>query len=143
VDRTWRTTPLARGGSALVAVGLAALGVVSAVLAVLDFTPSGLLLAVLCWAAAAVFVLVPFRAFIRVDAAGVSYRNLFATRTVPWSQLRTCRAGYSGISLLRVDGSAANAFAVQKSNMAAWRHWKTRADEVCEVIELLRRERTA
>ena len=118
------------------------MGVVSAVLTVLDFTAAGLLLAVLCWAAAAVFVLVPFRAFIRVEAAGVGYRNLFATRTIPWNQLRACRAGYSGISLLLVDGSAANAFAVQKSNMAQWLHWKTRADEVCEVIELRRRERT-
>jgi hypothetical protein len=141
VEQTWRTTLLARGGSAAVAAGMAALGVFAAVQAVLDFTGAALLLAVMCFATAAVMVGVPFRAFIRVDEVGVSCRTLVATRTIPWADLRGCRAGYSGIALLGVDGSVVNAFAVQKSNLATWRHWRTRADEVCEIIERLRVER--
>ena len=58
------------------------------------------------------------------------------------ADLRACWAGLNGNSLLRVDGSVATAFAVQKSNLATWRHWNTRADEVCAVIERRRSERS-
>ena len=141
MEQTWRTTRLARVGGAGVAAGTAALGIFAAVETVLDFTGAALLLAVLCLAAAAAMVAIPFRAFIRVDEAGVSYRTLLATQTIPWAELRGCRAGYGSIALLRVDGSIANAFAVQKSNLAMWRHWNTRADEVCAVIERWRAAR--
>jgi hypothetical protein len=140
VEQTWRTTRLARGGSAVVAAGLAALGIFGAVETALDFTGAGLLLALLFLPTAAVMVVVPFRAFLRVDEVGVSYRTLLATLTIPWADLRGCRPGYDGITLLRGDGSVANAFAVQKSYLATWLHWNTRADEVCAVIERRRTE---
>jgi hypothetical protein len=140
VIQTWRPTQVARIGGAVVAAACASLGVFALVASVGDLSGAGLAFGALMIAGAALSLVVPFGAYIRIGHDGVSYRNFISTTTIVWTDLQACKAGYSGIALLRIDGTVSVGFAVQKSNLATWRHWRTRADEVVHSIERAKRD---
>lgn len=54
---------------------------------------------------------------------------------IAWHEVVGSRPGYWGVQIHLRDGSVVVAGAVQKANVSVWMKWRTRADELAELIE--------
>lgn len=68
------------------------------------------------------------------DGTDLVLVSLMSVRRIPWSDVVGATPGYAGITVLLRSGDTALSGAVQKSNIAAWLHRSTRADEVADYI---------
>ena len=136
-EQTWRPTPLQRTGYigvGLVSGALASGGLVAGVLSP-DTLPWSFVVAVLVGAGAIGFWLAATRSAITASDDGVTVRGLLSTTQIPWIDVARCVPGYSGIAIVRRDGSVVNASAVQKSNYSRVAGRRARADEIAEELE--------
>jgi hypothetical protein len=72
--------------------------------------------------------------YVRADDVLLTIRNPLATHRVSFAEIEGATPGYNGVTVHRRDGTAVTAWAVQKSNLAAWRDKHTRADELCDYV---------
>jgi hypothetical protein len=66
---------------------------------------------------------------------GISLRRGWRTTQVTWSEISRCTAGYSGITITRLDGSYVIAPVPQKSNLSRWLRRTSEADEVAAYLQ--------
>ena len=73
---------------------------------------------------------------VTVEPDQIRYRNALhlPERVVDVSKVIRVDGGYAGIELLDSDGKFYHMFVVQKSNLADWMGWSTRADRLVDVI---------
>jgi hypothetical protein len=72
--------------------------------------------------------------FVRADDTELTVRNPLGTHRLPWKEVEGATPGYSGVTVYRRNGAPVTAWAVQKSNLAAWRNKQTRADALCDYV---------
>ncbi|MFI6458708.1 PH domain-containing protein [Streptosporangium amethystogenes] len=82
-------------------------------------------------AAAVKCMLMSVRPLLRLTDDAVVVRNPYErTRQIPLVEIMDLSAGSSGIEITTTRGTTVVAWAVQKSNLAQWLGWQTRADMV-------------
>ncbi|WP_158244945.1 PH domain-containing protein [Verrucosispora sp. ts21] len=64
----------------------------------------------------------------------VTVRNPSGSRRVPLDEVVMVEPGYGGLTITTASGDPVVAWAVQKSNLAKWKGWHTRADDVAATI---------
>lgn len=136
-EQTWRPPPLLRAAYFLSGTLLGALatgGIVSGFVAP-DSRPWSFVVAAMTSAGAVGFWLAATRPALTASDDGVTVRGALTTTQVGWTDVIRCVPGYSGIAIVRRDGSVITANAVQKSNYAQAAGRRTRADEVAKAIE--------
>lgn len=72
--------------------------------------------------------------WLRLTTTEVIVRNPFEIVRIPLGEVVDVTAGYGGVAIMRADRTRVGAWAVQKTNLASWFHWHTRADDVVEAI---------
>lgn len=132
---TWRTNPIIR----IVGGLLAAFTCVPTAGAVVDLVHSGFgigwFLALIEFPLAAVWLWRGFvRSSITLTRQELLIRNPIRTYRVPLTDVTSATAGYSGIVITTSSREDICAWAVQKSNLAEWCGWETRADRVAAAI---------
>ena len=76
---------------------------------------------------------------IELTEAGVRLYRYWDTRFVPWGEIRDVAVGYSGLSIIRKDGTSVATVALGKSNWSKWTHTRTAADyAVTRIREAIR-----
>lgn len=141
-EQVWTPRPLARA-AALVFVAVGVLGALSGVVSAVVLAAqaragdaaTGIDVAMLCAPLAVAGWRLGLHPLIATGPEGVTIRNPVATTFVPWSDIQRCTPGYSGITIVRRDGSRVVAWAVQKSNAARWLNRRVRADDVADHLE--------
>jgi hypothetical protein len=83
------------------------------------------------------------RPFIEARHEGLIVQNQWRRYDIPWADIKKVTPGYYGLVIERHDGPTVRAWAVQKSNWAAFRNWETRADRVAHEIARKARARGA
>lgn len=78
--------------------------------------------------------------WLRLTSTEVIVRNPVGVVRIPLREITVVIAGYGGITIMRADRTRVGAWAVQKTNLASWLHWHTRADDVAETILTAARE---
>jgi hypothetical protein len=130
----WRPASSWRIFLVLVAIGEFALGVFTLVLGIRQGDVLAGMLVALLLGAPGLWFIAYSRAYVMLCDEGVRARNILSTTDTPWDQIDTAGAGYWGIAILRVDGPALVAMAVQKSNFSTWIGRETRADRLAAAI---------
>ncbi|MBG0831875.1 hypothetical protein HS041_29630 [Planomonospora sp. ID67723] len=72
------------------------------------------------------------RPWIRLNGEVVIIRNPLSTHRIPLAQIASISAHDDGITIETHAGRVISAWAVQKSNLATWLGWHTRADRVAD-----------
>lgn len=131
-DDTWRVRPAERLAGVVLTTGWAGLAT--------GVSIGGNSAAIVLWLMVPLIALGVWRwafvPYIALDPVGVVVQNRIGKVTVPYSQIRDVRTGYSGLTLKLDNGSSVTAWAVQKSNWARWRKLRTRSDEVADAIRM-------
>lgn len=133
----WRVSSAGRIGAVVLALWISSVPVF--VLALARESDQASLLAALILCAAVIagtgaVVWGCFRLRIGINRVGVHVVNLGRAVVIPWTELRGMEPGYFGITFFRERGQPITAWAVQKSNMATWGNWSTRADDVVHEV---------
>ncbi len=77
-----------------------------------------------------------WRSYIGVRQNGIAVGNGGREIVIPWDDVTSVRAGYSGIAINRTNGTTVTATAVQKTNLARWLgRTHTRADTVVATLK--------
>jgi hypothetical protein len=136
---SWRPRLIGRITFALLGLFFIGLAVLALVVGIAGPEPAALI----CVPFAMAFgipLLLAARMRITVGPECLEYRNFGAVRTIRWGDIRGAAAGYYGITLT-LDGldeyrqpRTVIAMAVQRSNLAQWFEWHTRADRLVALI---------
>ncbi len=78
--------------------------------------------------------------WLRLTSTEVIVCNPLEVVRIPLQGVVDVSAGYGGVTITRADRTRVGAWAVQKTNLASWFHWRTRADDVVEAILAAARE---
>jgi hypothetical protein len=133
---TWRVNPIGRTVCGLMAVffiGIPTAGVVAWLSE--GHAGIGLLLALIeCPLVAVGLWRGGVRASLTLTEQELLIKNPIRTYRVPLIDVTSATPGYSGIVITTSSDENVCAWAVQKSNIADWSGWRTRADDVAAVI---------
>lgn len=83
---------------------------------------------------AAAFLTAAIRPRICVAEDVLHIQNLVRSYDIPWARVDGAEASYYGIVVHQIEDKSLLAVAVQKSNLASWLGWSTRADFVVDQI---------
>jgi hypothetical protein len=142
-EEIWRPNAVARlAGWTVVAIGVPfTIGVwVWALWRLINGRPEDLLVGLAILLIAGLPALLSWRLalhpYIKLTPSGVEVRNPLRYRMLPWSDIARAGNGYYGVRISTSRDEAITAWAVQKSNAAAWLRKRTRSDELVNEINL-------
>lgn len=137
-EQTWRVSTLGRiAGGAL--TGAFALGSIAAIVGGIIDGRAGtfltyLVLAVISAGMSAGSYVGSIRPSISINDEFLRVRNPLRGDVVPLREIERVVPSYSGLMVYSGPRSAVCAWAVQKSNLATWRHQQVRADRIADEI---------